>query len=314
MIEVTPKLPSISHPPLEQIAWTLEGAFSYCRDLAEGHYENFPVGSRFIPRRLRPFVHSIYAFARVADDFADEPEYPDNLRLAFLENWEAQLLQSIWRKPQHPIFIALKETIKSFDLPVDLFQDLLMAFKMDVAASRHERFDDLLEYCRFSANPVGRLILLLFGYREPELHRLSDRICTALQLTNFWQDIALDLKKDRIYLPREDMIAFGVREVDLKAHRVSAAFRSLLSFELDRTRTMFREGFPLCEALGRDLQFEIRLIWNGGMRILDRIELVDYDVFQRRPKLTLGDKLRALALAAVKSGPRGDITQEPPGK
>lgn len=276
----------------------MEEAFNYCEGLATGHYENFPVGSRFIPKHLRPHVHSIYAFARIADDFADEPEYIDGLRLAFLENWENQLLQSIWRKPQHPVFVALKETIERFDLPVNLFQDLLMAFKLDVTTKRHERVEDLLRYCRYSANPVGRLVLFLFGYRDPELHALSDSICTALQLTNFWQDVAID-EKDRIYLPREDMEKFGYREEDLKARRCNEAFRNLMRHEIELTRELFHRGHPLCDRVGRDLRFELHLIWNGGMAILDRIERVDYNVFTRRPIIGLKDRIAVVTKAAI---------------
>ncbi|HEY5593567.1 MAG TPA: squalene synthase HpnC [Nitrospiria bacterium] len=283
---------------LEERSWTLDEAFEYCERLAATHYENFPVGSRFIPKKLRPYVHSIYAFARIADDFADEPDTLDNLRLAFLENWENQLLQCVWRTPQHPVFIALKETIHKFDLPVTLFQDLLMAFKMDVTTKRRERFEDLLTYCRNSANPVGRLVLLLFGYRDPELHALSDSICSALQLANFWQDVAMD-EKDRVYLPLDDMAKFGYREEDLKEHRCNEAFRNLMRHEIARTRELFHRGRPLCDKVGRDLRFELHLIWNGGMTILDRIESVDYNVFIHRPILGLKDKITVVTKAAI---------------
>jgi squalene synthase HpnC len=294
MTRFSPPIPS----QLDERLWTLEEAFNYCDRLASSHYENFPVGSRFIPKRLRPYVHSVYAFARIADDFADEPDYVDNLRLAFLENWENQLLQCLWRKPQHPVFVALKETIERFDLPVALFQDLLMAFKMDVTTKRRQRFEDLLTYCRYSANPVGRLVLLLFGYRDPELHALSDAICTALQLANFWQDVAVD-EKDRVYLPLDDMAEFGYREEDLIAHRCNEAFRNLMRHEIARTRELFHRGRPLCDQVGRDLRFELHLVWNGGMTILDRIERADYNVFTRRPIIGLKDKIAVVAKAAI---------------
>jgi len=283
---------------LDERSWTLEEAFLYCDRLASSHYENFPVGSRFIPKKLRPYVHSVYAFARIADDFADEPHYVDNLRLAFLENWENQLLQCLWRKPQHPVFVALKETIERFDLPVALFQDLLMAFKMDVTTKRRQRFEDLLTYCRYSANPVGRLVLLLFGYRDPDLHALSDAICTALQLANFWQDVAVD-EKDRVYLPLEDMAEFGYREEDLRAHRCNEPFRNLMRHEIARTRELFHRGRSLCDQVGRDLRFELHLIWNGGMTILDGIERADYNVFTRRPTIGLKDKIAVVTKAAI---------------
>ncbi len=283
----------------EERSWTLDEAFEYCDRLAANHYENFPVGSRFIPKKLRPYVHSIYAFARIADDFADEPDTLDNLRFALLENWEGQLLQCMWRTPQHPVFIALKETIHKFDLPVTLFQDLLMAFKMDVATKRRDRFEDLLTYCRYSANPIGRLVLLLFGHRDPELHALSDSICSALQLANFWQDIAVDYQKDRIYLPLEDMTKFGYREEDLKNRRHNEAFRNLMRHEIAQTRELFHRGHPLCNKVGRELRFELHLIWNGGMTILDRVERVDYNVFIHRPTLGLKDKITMVTKAAI---------------
>lgn len=295
--------------PLEQQDWSLDESFAYCDRLASAHYENFPVGSRLIPKRLRPYIHSIYAFARIADDYADEPECLDSLRMALLENWEAQLLQCMWRTPQHPVFIALKETMERFDLPVSLLQDLLMAFKMDVTTKRHDVFGDLQEYCRFSANPVGRLVLLVFGYRDPERHELSDSICTGLQLTNFWQDVAIDYQKDRIYLPLEDMTRFGYSEADLRDHRYNEAFRNLLRYEVERTRKLFHHGYPLCNRVGRDLRFELRLIWNGGMTILDHIESADYNVFAHRPKLALKDKLLMFTKAAIQFAVPGDGRQ-----
>lgn len=292
---------SPTQPQLEDRSWTLDEAFEYCDRLAATHYENFPVGSRFIPKKLRPYIHSIYAYARVADDFADESGYLDNLRMAFLENWEGQLLQCVWRMPQHPVFIALQETIHRFDLPVSLFQDLLMAFKMDVTTNRHNRFEDLLTYCRYSANPIGRLVLLLFGYRDPDRHALSDFICTALQLTNFWQDVMIDLRKDRIYLPLEDMAKFGYSEADLKGHRYNDAFRTLMRHELDRTREVFRQGYPLLSKVGLGLRFELRLAWNGGMAVLDRIEAMDYNVFAQRPELTPKDKFLLITKTAIEA-------------
>jgi len=291
---------------LEERSWTAEEAFDYCDRLAAAHYENFPVGSRLIPRKLRPHVHSIYAFARIADDFADEPRYLDKMRFALLENWEGQLLQSVWRKPQHPVFIALKETMERFDLPVTLFQDLLAAFKMDVTVKRYPRFDDLLAYCRYSANPVGRLVLLLFGYRDPDFHLLSDFVCTALQLTNFWQDVAVDYQKDRIYLPLDDMARFGYTEQDLKDHRHNEAFRNLMRHEVARTRELFERGRFVCDRVGRDLRFELHLVWNGGMAALNRIEKVDYNVFTHRSSLGFTDKISMVAKAAIaRFGPRG---------
>ena len=265
--------------------WTLEEAFGYCAGIAQKHYENFPVGSFLIPKEIRRHIHAIYAFARTADDFADEPETPDNLRMAFLENWESQLMQSVWRSPQHPIFIALKETIRQKDLPLDLFRDLLTAFKLDVIQNRHASFDDVLNYCRHSANPIGRLVLFLFGYRDPALHLLSDSICTGLQLTNFWQDLMVDLEKGRIYIPTEDFKRFDYSEEDLRNRTYNDAFQNLMAFQINRTRVLFREGHALCRQVGRNLRFELNLVWKGGNFILDSLESQQYDIFSKRPVL-----------------------------
>jgi squalene synthase HpnC len=267
-------------------SWTVEQAFAFCDSLTAGHYENFPVGSLLVPRELRPHVHAIYAFARIADDYADEPQYHDSMRLALLENWESQLLQSLWRRPQHPVFIALKETIERFGLPPDLFRDLLTAFKLDVVKKRQPTFSDVLAYCRCSANPVGRLVLLLFQYRDPELHELSDAVCTALQLANFWQDIPIDLAKGRIYLPLEDLERFGYSEEDLNARVYNDAFIRLMRFQTERTRSLFSKGRPLARRVGKDLRFELSLVWEGGNHILRLLEKNRFDVFSRRPVVT----------------------------
>lgn len=298
----------IIEEPLDSRHWTLEESFQYCDRMAASHYENFPVGSWFIPKRLRPYLHSIYAFARVADDFADEPQYHDGLRFALLENWEAQLLQCLWRKPQHPIFIALRETLERFDLPIGLFQALLTAFKMDVTTKRHEQYEDLLAYCSYSANPVGRLVLLLFGYRKEEDHQLSDYICSALQLANFWQDVEVDLQKDRIYLPLKEMAAFGCTEADLREHRLTPSFQNLMMHQTRRTRALFHQGRPLLDRVNRDLRFELHLTWNGGVTLLDRIEAAGCDVFTKRPSFSMMDKLLLVGKAAFsRSLPTGTM-------
>lgn len=291
----------------EEKVWSLEEAFAHCEALARTHYENFPVGSWLLPDDKRKYLWAIYAFARMADDFADEAQYLDNLRLPLLENWEGQLLQCMWRKPQHPVFIALRDTIDAFRLPVEPFQDLLMAFKMDVVVDRYQTFDELLEYCRLSANPVGRLVLTVFGYRDPAIHELSDAICTALQLTNHWQDIAIDAKKQRIYVPSEDMARHGYREEQLLAGVADEAFGRLMADLIGRTRALFDQGRPLLDRIGRDLSYELRLVWLGGTSILKRIEAAKYDVFRSRPTLGVGAKAALLARAALftpaKSGP-----------
>lgn len=275
----------------------LNAAFHYCTKIATGHYENFPVGSWIIPKEKRRYVHAIYAFARKADDFADEKLYREEERLPLLKEWENKLEDCISGQPAEPVFVALKETIRRFDIPVALLKDLITAFKMDLVNKRHRKISDLLTYCRYSANPVGRIVLHLFEYKDPELHRLSDFICTALQLTNFWQDIAIDLEKDRIYIPLEDMERFGYTISELKSHLVNSAFKDLLASEIEFTRGLFKEGLPLCNRVGKKLSLELKAVWSGGMKILEKIEKNGYDVFTKRPVVTTFDKVKIISKA-----------------
>src|SRR4030095_2667965 len=227
------------------------------------------VGSSLIPKRLRKHFYSIYAFARIADDFADEGHdkgYTENERLDLLDEWRRMLTESVGGRAKHPVFVALAQTMSEFDLPPALFEDLLSAFGQDVTVRRYESFDDLLDYCRRSANPIGRLILLLFGYRDDRRHQWSDDICTALQLANHWQDVAIDLDKDRIYLPLEDLARFDLTVEDLMTRRVSDSFRRMLKFEVGRARDLFARGKPLCTAVSGRLGLELRVVWLGGMR------------------------------------------------
>jgi phytoene synthase len=276
-------------------AITVEEAFAHCEARVRSHYENFPVGL-FVPKAKRRYVHSLYAFARAADDFADERIY-EGMRQEKLDQWEARLHAAYEGHAEDPIFVALGETVRRLDIPKALLLDLLSAFRQDTVKSRYETWDELLDYCRRSANPVGRLVLLVFGYRDPELPPLSDAVCTGLQLANHWQDVAVDLCKDRIYIPRDLLKRFSVGEWDLNAGRVTDGFRGLMGELIARTRRLFEKGRPLCDRLGRDLRFEIRLTWLGGSGILDRIEAVGADVFHRRPRHALFDKL-ALAWRA----------------
>src|SRR6185295_19448354 len=247
-----------------------------------GHYENFPVGL-WVPRARRRYVHAIYAFARAADDFADERMY-EGMRAEKLDQWEARLHAAYEGQAEDPIFIALADTVRTLAIPKDLLLDLLSAFRQDTVQSRYTTWEELLDYCRRSANPVGRLVLLVFGYRDPDLPPLSDSICTGLQLANHWQDLAVDLRKDRIYAPRELLDRFGVKEWDLNAGTVTEEFRGLMAELIARTRVLFERGRPLCDLVGRDLRFEMRLTWLGGTGILDAIEDAGDDVFRRRPR------------------------------
>ncbi len=292
--------------PLER-SWTEAEAFEYCRALTKSHYENFPVGSFLVPRSHQPAVHSLYAFMRTADDFSDEDRRPgdDQERLAYLNTWDQMLAdcepacrQAGRTEPRHPIFIALRATMDRYQLPAQWLRDLLTAFKMDCTVRRYATYEDVRTYCRYSANPVGRLILTLFGYRSEELYRLSDSICTGLQLANHWQDVAIDLQKDRIYLPLEDLTRFGVT-VEALQNRVSTpAFEQLLAFEVQRTRELFKQGEPLPGRVQGRLRLELAMTWKGGVCILDKIERANYDVFNRRPVVTKWDWFR-LGLQAL---------------
>jgi squalene synthase HpnC len=270
-------LPEIAYPP------TL---------MPVDHYENFPVASALLPARLRPAVETIYAFARNADDFADEGDVLPATRIAALDAYRAQLdLIASGRAPGDPLFIRLAEVVSEYALPLQPFYDLLSAFSQDVSTTRYENFGSLRDYCRRSADPVGRLMLHLYKAATPENMASSDDICTALQLINFWQDVAIDWQKQRIYLPLDDMSRFGVSETHLEEHKADEAFRALLQFEVDRARSMILKGAPLALRMPGRIGWELRLIVQGGLRILEQSELVGHDVFRHRPVLGMRDWL-----------------------
>jgi squalene synthase HpnC len=268
---------------------TVEDAFEICEQRARAHYENFPVGL-FVPKEKQRYVHALYAYARAADDFADEPMY-EGMRAEKLDQWEARLHGAYEGRAEDPIFIALAETVRRLEIPKSLLLDLLSAFRQDTVKRRYDTWDELLDYCRRSADPIGRLVLLVFGYHDPQLESWSDAICTGLQLANHWQDVAIDLRKDRIYVPREISDRFGVKEWDLNARRADEPFQKMMAELVSRARALFTRGRPLCDRVGRDLRFEMRLTWLGGSGILDGIEAAEYDVFRRRPKYGLAGKL-----------------------
>lgn len=289
MIVDAPKIQA-SVPASQSIA----DAFAYCEKMARSHYENFPVGSLLVPKSKRKHVYSIYAFARTADDFADEgygTKITPGERLELLDDWESQLENCFAGNTQHPIFIALAETVRTLDLPHQLFRDLLSAFRQDVVKTRYANFDEVLDYCRRSANPVGRLILLLFGYRDEHLNYLSDKICTALQLANFWQDVSVDLQKDRIYLPLDDLARFNFSEADLRAGKCDERFVNLLKFQVARTWDLFKAGRPLPKLVSGRLSFELELTWQGGTRILELIEHGGFNTLNHRPHIGKLDKI-----------------------
>jgi squalene synthase HpnC len=269
-------------------AASVEEAFAYCEARARAHYENFPVGL-FVPRDKRRYVHALYAFMRTADDFADEPIY-EGVRREKLDQWEALLDAAYRGESEGPIFVALGETVRRLGIPKHLLLDLLSAFRQDTEKTRYASWDELLDYCRRSANPVGRLVLLVFEQRDEELPPLSDCVCTALQLANHWQDAAIDYARGRVYVPEDLMRRHGVGTWDFSTGRVSDGWRGLVAELIARTRALFERGKPLCEKVGRELRFEMRLTWLGGMSILDRIEASGGDVFRRRPKHGALDK------------------------
>jgi phytoene synthase len=268
----------------------VRAAYAECRRLARCHYENFPVASYLVPREKRDALAAIYAFARYADDLADEPGVEG--RLEKLAEWHEMLRECYSGRVHHPVFLALHDSVRRFMLSQENFERLLRAFESDVSVNRHPDFPSLLAYCACSANPVGRLVLELFGHRDSELLALSDCICTALQLTNFWQDVARDLERDRIYLPLEDLRGFNYTLDDLRAGHMDDRWRELLKFEIARTRQMFDQGRALTERVAPDLRVQLRLTWLGGMTVLRKIESVGYDVFARRPSLGKLDFVR----------------------
>ena len=297
-------LPWLSPPPGP---WTVERAYHYCEDFARVHHENFPVASRFVPAALRPHVVALYAFFRAADDFSDEPQY-DGHRGEALDAWQEELHLCFHGEPRHPVFVALHDTIDKRGLTLPPFEDLLSAFRADLEVTRYATFASLRAYTARSAEPVGRLLLGLFGYHNPEFVRFADEIFTAIQLTNYWRDVAADVARDHIYIPGEDLHFFGVSEADLKALRPAAPIRDLMRFEVARTRALFERGRPLLGKLGRDLKFELALIWLAGMAILDKIEEADFDVFTHRPVIGTRDKAKILARAAKRWAARIDMS------
>lgn len=263
------------------------------------HYENFPVASLLLPPKLRRPVEAIYAFARSADDLADEGCASADERIAALSSYEIELHRIRDRQPSDErIFQALAKSVEDYHLPLAPFFDLLSAFKQDVITTRYSSFSMLLDYCQRSANPVGRLMLHLYDADEPRNVRDADAICSALQLINFWQDVAVDWDKGRIYIPLEDMTEFGVDEAQLQRAEVNAAWRALMKFEVVRAREMMLSGAPLALRLPGRIGWELRLMVQGGLRILERIEAADYDVFRNRPTLGKSDWIR-MGLRAV---------------
>ncbi|WP_348261126.1 squalene synthase HpnC [Telmatobacter sp. DSM 110680] len=290
---------------------TLAEARAWCKNLAETHYENFHVASWFLPEALRPHFHAIYAYCRVSDDLGDEVGNTAQ-SLALLDLWGRELDACYEGRARHPVFVALAETIRACNIPKQPFADLLTAFRQDQIVTRYANMGEVLQYCRYSANPVGRLVLYTCGYTDEERFRLSDATCSALQLANFWQDVRVDFAKNRVYIPQDDMQRFGVTDATIQQGIATPEFRLLLKHEVEYARSLFHQGLPLINMVNRDLALDLDLFSRGGLEILNAIERQDYDVLSARPAISkrtkLGLVLRALSgkfVPFLRSGPKG---------
>jgi len=274
---------------------TLVEAQAWCRELTRSHYENFHVATFFLPERVRPHFESIYAYCRVSDDLGDEVDDPA-VATRLLNSW-GSMLDECYDAPErsmHPVFVALHETIVACDLPRQLLHDLLIAFRMDQVKTEYETWDELLEYSHYSANPVGRLVLWVCGYRDENLGLLSDKVCTALQLANFWQDVVEDKERGRRYIPAESMIRFNVDEGQIEGRVFTPEFRAMIEDLVVRTRAMLHEGGVISKHVDRELAVTLNLFRKGGDAILDGIAAQDYDVLRGRPVVSKAKKLSLL--------------------
>ena len=281
------------HPP------SLQEAQQYCARLAHSHYENFSVVTWFLPKHLHQHFYNVYAYCRISDDLGDEVGDASQ-SLALLDEWQAELEQCYSGVPRHPVFVALRQTVKECEIPQHEFADLLTAFRQDQTTTRYATFEDVLGYCRYSANPVGHLVLYVCGYRDVERQQLSDYTCTALQLANFWQDVAVDYGKGRIYLPLEDLAKHGVAESDIAERRPTPQFLDMMKFEVARAREWFQRGLPLATRVDKHLALDIELFSRGGLEILSAIERRNYDVLSQRPVISKPRKLWLVARAAAR--------------
>jgi squalene synthase HpnC len=273
--------------------WTLNEAEQYTRWLATHHYENFHVVSFLLPKELHQDFYNVYSYCRWADDLGDEiGDVNESLRL--LEWWRGELDRMYEGEAQHPVFVALRGTVKKYGIPKQPFADLIRAFIQDQTVTRYANWDGVLDYCVYSANPVGHLVLYLCGYSDVERQRLSDSTCTALQLANFWQDVTVDQMKDRVYLPLDLLARHNYTVEDLFAHRFDERFRGVMREAVDRARELFVAGLPLNRMVNRRLAIDLELFSRGGMRVLDKIEQQGYDVLSRRPKISKIERVSLL--------------------
>lgn len=287
----------VAHPELLQRAWTRDESLAYTRWLATHHYENFQVVSFLLPKRLHQDFYNVYSFCRWADDLGDEiGDTGESLRL--LAWWRRELQKMYAGQPAHPVFVALADTAARHQLPQETFDDLIKAFEQDQTVTRYRNFEELFQYCRYSANPVGRLVLGLCGYRDAARQELSDATCTALQLANFWQDVIVDLEKDRVYLPLDVLDKYGYPVEELFARRFDDRFRQAMKEVTGVARDLFLKGLPLAGQVDRRLSIDLELFSRGGLKILEKIERQDYDVLRARPRISKVERV-ALLLGAI---------------
>ncbi|MBI4892833.1 MAG: squalene synthase HpnC [Acidobacteria bacterium] len=286
-------------------AWSPDQALAYTHWLATHHYENFHVVSFLLPARLHQDFYNVYSFCRWSDDLGDEiGDTTESLRL--LEWWRCEL-RALYAgaAPTHPVFVALSQTIERHRLPIDPFDHLITAFVQDQTVTRYRDWPHILDYCKYSANPVGRLVLMLCGYRDEERFRLSDATCSALQLANFWQDVTVDLRKDRVYLPQHLFTQYGYRNEDLFALRFTPAFRSAMKDAVDFAQALFEEGLPLVAKLDRRLALDIDLFSRGGLKVLEKIREQGYDVLNARPSISKTERVALLLRSMARLAFRG---------
>ena len=291
----------IASPEALNRVWTAAESVQYTRWLATSHYENFHVVSFLLPRALHQDFYNVYSFCRWADDLGDE--IGDTQKsLELLSWWRDQLSDMYAGRASHPVFVALRRTVEHHELPAEPFSDLITAFEQDQRITRYRNWEELLEYCRYSANPVGRLLLYLCGYRDAKRQQLSDATCTALQLANHWQDVSIDLQKDRVYIPLDALERHGYALEDLYARRFTPAFAAVMKDIVDRARDLFIKGLPLADTVNRRLAVDLELFSRGGLRVLDKIEQQNYDVLSRRPAISKLERARLLLRVLLRRG------------
>jgi squalene synthase HpnC len=287
----------LASPEAMEREWSQKEARDYTRWLATHHYENFHVVSLLLPKHLHQDFYNVYSFCRWADDLGDETgDTAESLRL--LSWWRSELQGMCTGNARHPVFVALRETAREHALPVQLFDDLIHAFEQDQTVTRYQNFEELFQYCRYSANPVGRLVLGLCGYRDAERHALSDATCTALQLANFWQDVTVDLDKDRVYMPLDLLADHGYPLEALFARKFDGRFRAAMQEAVKLTRELFLKGLPLADSVDRRLAIDLDLFSRGGLRVLEKIERQDCNVLNSRPAISKVERV-GLLLGAI---------------